>query len=393
MLKRFFAVVTAATLVLTMNVSAAQTPVNEINSSSSRFDVSVKDLEGSVVSNADVYIYSFEDDRIVASGTTDSAGYCSLSYFPQFDEKERENIYRDFLIYVQKDGYFSSTWDLTKFYDYDDINETKFTIQLAPDNQLSSRNTITAEKAELLRYVASKPEQPFYVIKGEELSQLSAFNANSTRSTFWNEQIPLGYFHVCKGSTLSVEFTASDKVNVESGTKNDFGSFSIKLFGNRRREFSSKTTFPEFTTTSNIAKKKLYLTSGTFEQYYTVDGPSGRINEHYVLDSIIGGTIFGATTSCYECNESYDDVDTDFGNYLPILEGGSATLTNLKGSTLDFGLSVPLTAIGLEYSLGVKVETTAQTDLTYTPKSGYDIALYDIDRSKEVWHVTCRTAN
>lgn len=71
------------------------------------------------------------------------------------------------------------------------------------------------------------------------------------------------------------------------------------------------------------------------------------------------------------------------------------TLTNTKmnGNKIDFGLSVPLDEMGLDFSLGVEIETTSETDLTYVPKSGYNIALYDIDRSKEVWHVTYESAN
>lgn len=47
----------------------------------------------------------------------------------------------------------------------------------------------------------------------------------------------------------------------------------------------------------------------------------------------------------------------------------------------------------LPIKVGVKVETSKDTILTYVPKSNYNIALYDIDRTKKVWHVTNESAN
>lgn len=393
-LKKALCLAISATFIFTMNAYAVDaTPIND---TSSQFNVTVETSQGQAVPDASVFIYSFADDRIVSSGITDVNGACNLRYLPDFDEEERDTIYHDFLIYVQKDGYVSSTWDLTKFYDYDDSNETDFIIQLSPDNQITTQTALSASNANVLRYVADLPEQPFYVIRGSELQQATTRGTNATAaSTFWNEDVPLGHFHVNKGSTLTVGFTTSDKVSVESGVLNDLGSFSIKLWGNRRREFSTETTFPAFTTSLSTGRKRLYSTSGTFEHYYTVDGPSGRINEHYVLDSINGGTILGSITSCSDCNAPYEDVDTDYGTYIPVLEGGSVTITNtnMNGNKIDFGLSVPLDEMGLDFSLGVELETTSETDLTYVPKSGYNIALYDIDRSKEEWHITYELAN
>lgn len=389
-IKRALFVMVAIILVFTMNVYATDTVF--INDSSKQFNVTVETLRGEAISNANVYVYSFIDDNIVASGMTNTAGKCNLLYLPELSKGERGSAYRDYLIYVQKSGYISSTWDLTKFYDFDDSNETEFLIQLAPDNQLSAQSKPTMANDEILQYISSQPEKPFYVFKDDEFPQVAPCSANAQTSV-WNVEVPIGCFHICKGAILTVEFKSSDKVVVQSGTLNDFGSFSINFLGSRSRKFSSTTTFPSYSTSTNTAKKKMYYTSGTLEKYYTVDGPSGRLNTHYVLDSLVGGTIFGDETSCYSCNASYDKAATDYGTYLPVLEGGKVSLMDSTGRTLDFGLSIPLSDVGLNYSLGVKVETSKDTILTYVPKSNYNIALYDIDRTKKVWHVTNESAN
>lgn len=387
--KKILATLTVASLLLSMNVFADEK--DAVNESSGQFNVFVEDIAGEAITSANVYVYSFTDDEIVASGITDSAGECNLYYMPKFDEEDRTTAYRDFLIYVQKDGYISGSWDLTKFYDMDDTNETEFIIRLDLDNQLSTQAVNSELSADMMEYISTQPELPFYVIRGTSLNNATTLS-ETDNSTFWNEEIPLGYFHVCKGATLTVAFSTSDKICVESGVKNEFGTFSIQSAGSRRREFETKTTFPEYTTTSSGGRKRLYSTSGTFEMYTTVDGAAGRLNTHYVLDSVIGGTILGGNKGCSSCNAPYEDVATDYGNYLPIVDGGSSTLAQINGTTLDFGLSIPLTEVGLTYSLGVKVETTSKTDLTYTPQDGYNIALYDVDRSKETWHVTSETA-
>lgn len=179
-LKRVTVVIIVLAMLLTINVYAFETVTND---SCSQFNITVIDDQGNYIPDANVYLYSFFDGDIVASDLTNSAGQCNFSYTPEFDGSKRETLYCDFLIYVQKPGYVSAEWDVTKFYGMDDTNDTEFLIQLESDNHVAiqSKNSVLPKAVQ--QYIKTQPEKPFYVISGEDFSEIASSNGVSFLST------------------------------------------------------------------------------------------------------------------------------------------------------------------------------------------------------------------
>ena len=130
------------------------------------FRVSVTD-DGAAVSGADVYLYDFQAGEIVTAGATDRQGGCTLSYMPEAEE-EGTVFYRDFLIYVDKEGYLPASYSLTQYYGGDGEEDKEeidadFSIPLTPASQAETLPEATAGE-DMADLEAQYGKQPFYVI-------------------------------------------------------------------------------------------------------------------------------------------------------------------------------------------------------------------------------------
>ena len=238
-------------------------------------------------------------------------------------------------------------------------------------------------------------KSPIYVITESDRIDMAqrGIVKPATRATverFINVDIPVGEFHVDSHSYLDVTFSASDSLKVAVGT--DTGVAGITINGSVTRTFGSETTYPQFSTTTSTARKKVYYTKGEFVVDETIIHSQGQIITTYKLDSIYGGTTTGATSQCTKCSKSFSAVENNtYGHYIPIDNGGTVTITQCQNRTNDLELAVQLD--GIDFDFGVTRITTGTTKFKYTPKANYNLRVYDYDSSFKTWHVTSSLAN
>lgn len=373
-------------MLATMNTYAVEADTADNRDS---FNIYVEDESGNAVDSAQVYLYCFQPRDIVASGISSEDGTCEFSYMPELELSEEENLdqtYRDFLIYVDKNGYIPQSYSLTKYYGLESKNESDFKIVLKTDCGMAIQTDMDTElAADINNIVKAQEPKPFYVIMGEDLSNTVQSEASVPDSYYWNVDVPIGHFHADKNSILNVTFSASDSVTVKSGVKIS-GIFNI--VGSRTRTLGSSSSYAAFTATSSRAQEKTYYTGARFVRYYVLNHRTGITEEHYDIDSINGGTYTGTAKNCYMCGADWDEAWTDYGNCIKIENGSSVEISQFKNQTLDLGLSVPLSDIGVDFSLGVTFNTSSGTSMKYAPKAGYKLRIYDADGSAQEWHVT-----
>lgn len=370
--RSIISLILAMVLVLTASISVSAT---EITNNDSTFNITVTDSEDIPVSSAEVYLYCFQNDEIICAGTTDEMGKCEFSYKYSNGEQEDEVQFADFLIYARKSGFCPQAYNLTKIYESGYENDAVYEIVLKTDS-----NYVLPEPT-----ARSANSVPFTVTRGtEEVSPLTA-RAATPEEGYYNEWIPLGEFHANQHCEMSLTFTTSDKVKVDSAMSinNVFN-----LSGSRTRSFGSETTFPTFSPSS--AKCIEYYTVGRFEIYSTYDVPTGYTLWYNVLDTLNGGSELGDTYNCSLCNDLYDDVFDSGCNVVPIASGTNAgsTISGFKSRSISIGGGIPLQTYGFNGTVGVTRITSTSTALTYVPTGSRDLLVYDLDGSREVWHVT-----
>lgn len=385
---RFLIPILLVAMILSISYACAVESI--LPEDSTEFVIHVQDNSGRAVFNADVYLYCFQTDNIEKSLSSDRNGSCSVTYLPKLSSNEwdvLDQTYRDFLIYVQKDGYLPATYDLTRYYGPDDENQKEFTVTLTPINQVDTQsldNQILDESA--IQAVTSHGRKPFYVVQADSLD-------NDTRAlpdpSYWNENVPIGCFHADRHSKVDVTFTTSDSVTVQSGSKIS-NIFSIS--GSRTRKMTSESRYATFAPTAARPQQKVYYSSGYFKKYYTIDERTKLTVEHYVLESINGGTYTGPEKTCTLCGADWDRAWTDQGSCIPVEGNSGLKITDFNNRTFNLGLSIPLSRFGVDGSLGVTSTTSKQTTLTYTPQAGYRLRVYDGNSNKTTWHVTSTNA-
>lgn len=112
----------------------ACTAGRNVNDADKTFAVTILDEEGKAVEGADLFLYSFLDEKVVASERTDSEGKAQMRYYPDLDDLEPSKfIHGDYIIYTVKDGYTSREYSMTKIYcssDYCSEDEMEFSHKL-----------------------------------------------------------------------------------------------------------------------------------------------------------------------------------------------------------------------------------------------------------------------
>ena len=248
-----------ATMVMTLGASAVDFPsVNE----SSEFNIILEDTAGNPVADANVYLFSYDDNEIVKSGVSDETGICEIVFTPEYGEEEENSVgqvYKNFLIYIQKTGFNPQPYQTTKVYGSVDEgdNETDYTITLSENPAYTLSVPVTPNSTETSTDVST----PFTVTRADPNSRaVGGYKVPG----FWNADVPIGEFHVDKNGILEVSYTASDSVTLEAGFQS---TGAITVSGSRKCDLDnlSKSEYAPFTTTSSRGMKKVYYTGGTFE--------------------------------------------------------------------------------------------------------------------------------
>lgn len=381
--KRIVSFVFAATMVLTLGASAVGFPAVD---KSSEFNIVLEDTAGNPVADANVYLFSYDDNEIVKSGISDETGICEIIFTPEYDTEEENSagqVYKNFLIYIQKSGFNPQPYQTTKVYGLVDEgdNETDYLITLSENPNYTVNAPVTVNSTES----SSEVSAPFTVTRADPRSRaVGGYKVPG----FWNADVPIGEFHIDNNGTLDVAYTASDSVIVEAGFQAGGG---ITVSGSRKCDLEnlSKSEYASFTATSNQGMKKIYYTGGTFETSFSTDSFSGDVFWYYTLESIDGGTTTSTPTVCTKCKEDWNGLLSADCTLVKIENGSSVTISYFKSRTIDYGLSVPFkNGSTTVFKFGVTTKTSNSTSLKYTPKAGHQLRVYDEGRDKKVWHVS-----
>lgn len=383
------------------------------------FNVVVRDDDEKAVEDADVYLYSFLDGKIVASSVTNNIGETTIEYRPNI-EFDGNYVYGDYLIYVQKDGLISAQYNCTKIYlnpeatntedmySVETTNKEKHIIHMAKDKgSREEQVTITNNPRDLVMQKIHDAlvkdgklsvDNPIAVIRETDYRQfveegilreeeVALINeptqplAATADSGLTNKRVSIGKFHVSKGAKLNVTFYATDSLKIEVGTvESSLGTVGIS--GSRTRGFAATSRYAQFTTTNNTARKT-YYTMADFEKWEVIQY-YGLTRTHIGLKRINGGTETGSVSTCSVCNKAYNSVPSLSGTYIPIQNGSNISIAHFRNKTVTLSSKVSFANYGL--NLGIDRITGGSADLTYSPKSGYNLRIYN--NGTNVWHST-----
>lgn len=428
--------VTVAVLIICLTLltaSFACAAQGNVDDAAKNFDVTILDENGNAVEGTELFLYSFLDEKVVASEKTDSEGKAQIRYLPDFDVSQSSKlVYGDYIIYAVKDGYTRPEYNMTKIYcnlDYcseDEIDSSrrvnleKHVIKLEKEKMTSEmKDVVKVSKDELAKQtimdkvrkelIAEKKltkEEPIHVLTEEDYhifeekgiateAELKSINADaSTKSILAsssglnNKVTPIMKVHATKAAKIVVKLKTSDGVKVEVGVKAAGGSGGYSISGSRTRTLNSITTFPEYTTTKSGACK-VFNTRANYTTWQTSSYYGGNIQDHIGISSLNGGMAldnngqpsYDKETTCSTCNKTFANA----GSYAHNVDIGSKSdveLEEIRSKTIDLGLNVSFAGLGA--NLGVSSVTGATTSIKYTPKANYALRLYSSD--EETWH-------
>lgn len=388
----FFALTMCLTLLLASSCVIGTASANV-------FCFAIQDESGAAIGLADIALYSFLDEKVVATGRANVSGQVVLQYTPSLPDKDA-TYYGDYLALVTKEGYSPRLHFLTKLYTGSDtvsadtaaaLNSEAQLITLSPAPSGETVNSLSAEEQSIADYCRENKKlttsSPIYVLQEEDFSALrTAGKLPQTRATsyeyYYNQDIPLGEFHTNANCTTSVTFASDDTVRVEAAQK--VGS-SFSISGSVSRSIGRKIQFPDFTASGSNGMKRTYLTQGTFAKKtvsYLSQGET-YTTETVSLHEITGGVYWSDPVYCSDCMKSASTVlDGQNGTYIH-LDPGSVQ-THYSQKTVNFGLKAEITELSLK--LGTTLSTTTNTEVKYSATG--EIYLYDMDHSGDKYHLT-----
>ena len=329
------------------------------------------------------------------------------------------------MIYVEKDGFVEQEYNCTKVY----VNELATTDEIksanyvnseicnismqeeflvATENAITSQTSLKAQGinkiyAHLIKEKQLTTDNPIIVLNDADYSEFQQTGiisqneatalqgtgdvsiAATTPSSLKNISVPIGTFHVSKRGKLDVTFYTSDQLKVQVGVTN-MSTGEVSVSGTRTRGFESTSEYAQFTTTSNGAKKT-YYTNTDFEKWTTVSY-YGLTKEYVGLKVIYGGTETGSVSECGTCAKAYANLSASNGDGTIVIveEGSSYTVTSFRDRSVTLSSKVALEKFGM--NLSVTRITGSKTKLKYSPKSGYNLKVYN--RETNTWHCTHR---
>lgn len=395
-MRRIYALVLALAMCLTL-LPASACAISTASSNVFRFVI--QDEDGDAVGQADIALYSFLDESVVATGRANASGNVVLQYAPSLPDKDA-TYYGDYLALVTKAGYAPRLHFMTKIYTGSDtvsadtaaeFNSEAQLVTLSPAPATAATNSLSVEEQSIADYCRENGKlttsSPIYVLQDEDFTALrTAGKLPQTRSTsyeyYYNKDIPLGEFHTNSNCTTSVTFASADTVKVDAAQK--VGSY-FSISGSVTRSLGRKIQFADFTASNSYGMKRTYRTQGTFAKKtvsYLSQGET-YTTETVSLHEITGGVYWSTPVRCYTCTKSASTVlGGQCGTYIH-LDPGSIQ-THYSQRTVNFGLKASIPELSLE--LGTTLSTTANTEIKYTATG--EIYLYDMDHSGNIYHVT-----
>lgn len=358
----------------------------------------VRDESGGALGQADIALYSFLDEKVVATGRTNVSGQVVLQYTPSLPDRDA-TYYGDYLALVTKEGYSPRLHFLTKLYSGSDtasadtaaaLNSEAQLITLSPAPDGETVNSLSAEEQSIADYCRENKKltasSPIYVLQEEDFSALrSAGKLPQTRATYeyyYNQNVPLWEFHTNANCTTSVTFASDDTVRVEAAQKAG-SAFSVS--GSVSRSLGGTIHFPDFTASGSNGMKRTYSTQGTFVKKTVCYLSQGETytTETVSLHEVTGGVYWSDPVSCSDCMKPASTVSTgQYGTYIHLAPGSIQTHYGQK--TVDLGLKAEIPELSLE--LGATWSPTANTEIKYSAAG--EIYLYDMDRSGRLYHIT-----
>lgn len=436
--KRIAVIVLVLCLILLTAIFAC-TALSNVDEADKTFAVTILDEEGKAVEDAELFLYSFLDEKVVASEKTNSEGNAQMQYYPNLDGVEPSKfIHGDYIIYTVKDGYTSPEYSMTKIYcssDYCSEDEMEFSHRLNGEKHViklkkeptasEMKDAATASKEELAKQVimdkvrkeliAEKKltkEAPIHVLTEEDYrifekkgiateAELKSINADESRQSIMassgsglnNKVTPIIKVHATKAAKIVAKLKTSDGVKVEVGVKASGGSGGYQISGSRTRTLGSITTYPEYTTTKSGACK-VFNTRATYTTWQTTTYYGGSVKDHIGIKSLNGGMAldnngqpsYDKETTCFACNKTFTSAAA-YDYNIDIGSGSSLVLEKMRNKTIDLGLNVFFADLGA--NLGVSSVTGAETSIMYTAKTGYALRLYS--SNGKTWHCTQKT--
>ena len=341
------------------------------------FSVRVTDPAGEAVTYAELYLYCFQTGNIEKTFSSDREGRGSVTYRPAFSRAELDDpawAYRDFLLYARKDGCLPAAYHLTRYYGPEDEDPGEIALVLRPakGETVPTWQDSEADPA-AVRAAMDRKTQPFYVLDEGELAG-------------WNENVPILTLHADQNSRADFTMAQGDAVTVQVGSRVGTQFYTA---GSRTRKFLGQADYAPFAPKTG-GQRRTYTTSVTFRRYFLIDGATEQVMVHCGMDHLSGGTFAwdwqGET--CPRCGLDWDRAAVQGGQCLTVEGQEPAPLAELNDRLLDQGLTRSAPHLGVAGELGVTFRTSDQTRVTYTPRSGSRLRLYDGGSGGTVWHVT-----
>lgn len=394
-MRRIHALILALAMCLPLLLASA---CSAGTAAASSFCFVVRDEDGAAVGQADIALYSFLDERVVATGRANAFGQVVLQYTPSLPDRDA-TYYGDYLALVSKEGYSPCLHFLTRLYTGSDtasadtaaaLNSEALLVTLSSAPEGETVSSRSAEEQSMADYCRENKKltaaSPIYVLQEKDLSALrTAGKLPQTQAAleyYYNQDIPLWELHTNASCTVGVTFSADDTVRVEAAKK---AGSALLISGSVSRPLGQTIHFPDFTASGSNGMKRTYATQGTFVKRTVACLSQGEVYtaETVSLHEMTGGVYWSDPVSCSACMKSASAVAAgQYGTYIH-LDPGSIQ-THYGQGAIDLGLKTEIPTLSLE--LGTTLSTTAGTEIRYTATG--EICLYDMDHSGDIYHVT-----
>lgn len=387
-------------LVLSMCLPLLLTSACSIGTASANvFCFTIQDESGGALGQAEIALYSFLDEKIVATGRTGVSGQVVWQYTPSLPDHVHTYC-GDYLALVTKAGYAPRLHLMTKLYvgssaDSGEaaamLNSEVQVVTLFPASDDGTASGLSTGEQSMADYCRENGKlttsSPIYILQDEDLAALRAAGTipqtqSSASTYYYNREIPLGEFHTNAGCAISVSYTGDDVVRVEAAQR--VGD-SFLTGGSVCRPLGNALGSEAYTTTAAWGEQCTCSTQGTFVKQtvaYLADGKACAA-ELVQLHEIAGGLQWSAPVRCPDCGQSPSSVLAGAcGIYIHLEPGSAQTHCGLIAG--DLGLTAHVSELSLD--LGAALSTSSNMEVKYAAAG--ELYLYDMDHSGRLYHIT-----
>lgn len=365
--------------------------------SSGVFRFVIQDEDGAGVGQAEIALYSFLDERVVATGRANAFGSVVLQYAPSLPQKDAVCC-GDYLVLVTKAGYAPRLHMMTKLYTGGDAFDPEvaaalnsraqqITLSSAPEGE--AVGSPSAEEQRIADYCRESGKltaaSPIYVLQDGDVAALGAAGQLSeTRSAcgYYDQEVPLGELHTDASCTVRVTCSMDDLVHVEAAQR--VGD-AFLISGSVSRPLGQAVQLPDFAVSDSRGMRRTYATQGTFVERTVCYLSQGEVctTETVSLQEVSGGVYWDDPVRCSECTASATAVLAgQYGTYIHLLPGSMQTHYGQRTVALGAKTSIPQ----LSLELGTALTTAKGSEVAYSASG--ELYLYDLDHSGELYHIT-----